>query len=165
MKIKDLTRIALFVAIMIICSYLTVPFAVPFTLQILGVFLAVLVLGKNKGSLAILIYLLLGICGAPVFSGMKGGITAFLTPAGGYLVSFLISGYITGFIYEKTEKNLLSCIAGLVICYICAYSWCFVFYPVKGIFLTMIAPFIIPDILKISIAVYLSNKLKADFTA
>ena len=165
MKIKDLTRIALLVAIMIICSYLTVPFAIPFTLQVLGVFLAVLVLGKNKGSFAILIYLLLGICGVPVFSGMKGGLTAFLTPAGGYLISFLISGYITGFIFGKTGKAFFSCFSGLVICYICAYLWCFMFYPVDGIFLTMIAPFIIPDIIKISIAVYISNKLKAYFTA
>ncbi len=165
MKIKDLTRIALFVAIMIICSYLTVPFAVPFTLQTLGVFLAVLVLGKNKGSLAILIYLLLGVCGVPVFSGMKGGITAFLTPTGGYLVAFFISGYVSGFLLEKTGRKFISCITGLVICYICAYFWCFMFYPIKGIFLTMIAPFIIPDILKISIAVYISNKLKAYFTA
>lgn len=162
MKINDLTRIALFVAIMIICSYLTVPFTVPFTLQTLGVFLAVLVLGKNKGCLAILIYLFLGICGVPVFSGMRGGITAFLSPAGGYLVSFLLCGYITGFIFEKTEKPFFSCLAGLVVCYIGAYLWYVFLYTAKGAFLTVVAPFIIPDILKISIAVYIS---KAYFTA
>ena len=165
MKIKDLTRIAFFVAIMIICSYLTVPFAVPFTLQILGVFLAVLVLGKNKGCFAILIYLLLGACGVPVFSGMRGGITAFLSPAGGYLVSFLISGYITCFVFEKTQKAVFSCFAGLVVCYTGAYIWYALLYTVKGAFLTVVVPFIIPDILKISIAVYLSNKLKAYFAA
>lgn len=165
MKIKNLTRISFFVAIMIICSYLTVPFAVPFTLQILGVFLAVLILGKNKGSLSILIYLLLGICGVPVFSGMKGGISVFLTPAGGYLVSFLLCGYITGFIFEKTGKAFLSCLFGLGICYIGAYFWCFILYSVDEIFLTMIAPFIIPDIIKISIAVYISSKLNAYFSA
>lgn len=162
MKIKDLTRIALFVAIITICSYLIVPFTVPFTLQTLGVFLAVLVLGKNKGSLAILIYLFLGICGVPVFSGMRGGITAFLSPAGGYLVSFLLSGYITGFIFEKTEKAFLSCLAGLVVCYTGAYLWYIFLYTAKGAFLTVVVPFIIPDILKISIAAYIS---KAYFTA
>ena len=162
MKIKDLTRIAFLTAIIIICSYITIPFAVPFTLQTLGVFLSVLVLGKNKGSFAVLIYLLIGIIGVPVFSGMKGGIGVLLSPTGGYLTGFLACAYITGIIYEKTNKPFLSCISGLMVLYTAGTVWFYIVNPVSfvSIIATCILPFIIPDVLKIALAVYIKKVVR-----
>ena len=81
-RTKDIAYIAVFVALLAVCSWITVPTTVPFTLQTLGVFLAVGVLGGQRGTLAILAYLLLGLVGAPVFSGFGGGAGAFFTPSG-----------------------------------------------------------------------------------
>ena len=162
MKIRDLTRIAFFTAVIIICSYIMIPFAVPFTLQTLGIFVSVLVLGKNKGSFAVLIYLLIGIVGVPVFSGMKGGIGVLFAPTGGYIAGFFVCSYISGLMFEKTNKPFLSCIAGLVVLYAIGTCWFYIVNPIeiKSIFLTCIVPFIIPDVLKIVFAVYISKALR-----
>ena len=64
---------------------------VPFTLQTFGVFMAVGVLGGKRGTLAVLVYILLGVVGVPVFAGFSGGIGVLLNTTGGYIVGFLFS--------------------------------------------------------------------------
>ena len=61
--------IAIFAVLMAICSWISIPMSVPFTLQTFGVFLAVGVLGGKRGTLAIVVYVLLGAIGIPVFAG------------------------------------------------------------------------------------------------
>lgn len=162
MKIRDLTRIALFVAIIIICSYIAVPFAVPITMQTMGIFICALYLGRKKGTLAILIYILIGIIGIPVFSGMKGGIGVLLSPTGGYIIGFLLCGYLTGLVFEKTNKAVLSCTLGLISLYTVGTVWFYIVNPVAlwGILSTCVLPFIIPDALKILTAVYIKKVLR-----
>ena len=92
LKTRDLTLIALFAALIAICAWLTVPMPdVPFTMQTFGVFAALLLLGGKRGTLSILLYLLLGAAGLPVFSGFRGGIGSLLGTTGGYLVGFFFS--------------------------------------------------------------------------
>ena len=73
-KTYDMVYIAVFVVVMAICSWISIPATVPFTLQTFGVFLAVGVLGGKRGTLSILVYILLGAVGVPVFAGFSGGI-------------------------------------------------------------------------------------------
>ena len=68
MKTKDLTLMGLCVAILAICSWLTIPATVPFTLQTFAVFFILLVIGGKRGTITILTYILLGLVGVPVFS-------------------------------------------------------------------------------------------------
>ena len=74
-RVKDLTYIAVFTALLAVCAWIAIPTPVQidFTLQTMGVFLAVGVLGGKRGTLSILAYLLLGLVGAPVFAGFSGG--------------------------------------------------------------------------------------------
>ena len=96
MKTKDLTKIALFVAVLTVSAYITVPFVIPFTMQTFAVFLACFMLGGVKAFVAILVYVLLGAIGLPVFPGFKGGAGALLGPTGGYIVGFLFSALVYG---------------------------------------------------------------------
>ena len=93
-KIWDIAYIAMFAAVMAVCSWISVPATVPFTLQTFGVFLAVGTLGGKRGSLAVLTYLLLGAVGAPVFAGFSGGIGCILGSTGGYIIGFLFSALV-----------------------------------------------------------------------
>ncbi len=68
-KTQDLAHICLMTAAIAICSWITIPYVVPFTLQTFGVFVSWELLGGKNGTKAILIYLLLGAIGVPVFSG------------------------------------------------------------------------------------------------
>ena len=67
-KTYDMVYIGVFVVLMAICSWISVPTAVPFTLQTFGVFMAVEMLGGKRGTTAVLLYILLGAVGVPVFA-------------------------------------------------------------------------------------------------
>ena len=85
-KTYDLAYIAIFAVLIAICSWISIPMTVPFTLQTFGVFMAVGVLGGKRGSLAVLVYILLGAIGVPVFAGFSGGLGILLNNTGGYMM-------------------------------------------------------------------------------
>ena len=93
-KTLDMVYIAVFAVLIAICTWISIPAVVPFTMQTFAIFLTVGVLGGKRGSLAILIYLLLGAIGMPVFSGFQSGISAILGKTGGYRIYFFGSYYV-----------------------------------------------------------------------
>lgn len=170
MKTKDLTRVALFAALMAICSWISIPSSVPFTLQTLGVFMSVGLLGKKRGTLAVIVFLLLGLFGLPVFSGFKGGVGVLLGPTGGYLIGFIGTAYLMASILERYGRSavsmLLAMAIGLIVCYAFGTAWFMIVYnKAQGtitLFTTLsmcVFPFIIPDILKIIVSYLLIKKL------
>ena len=88
--VRDMAYIALMAVVIALCSWISVPAAVPFTMQTFAVFCALLLLGGRRGTFAVALYILLGAFGLPVFSGFRGGIGALLGPTGGYIVGFLL---------------------------------------------------------------------------
>ena len=156
-----MTRASLFAALITVCSWLSIPIGdIAFTLQTLGIFLALTVLGGKWGSISIFIYLLLGAAGLPVFSGFRGGFGALLGVTGGYLWGFLLAGVI----YRALERfgNLPALIAAQIGCYACGTAW-FSLYTGGGIGLVLlrcVVPFLIPDALKLVLALHLKNRLK-----
>ena len=87
---RDIAQMALFVALMAVCSWITIPLPwVPITMQVFGVFLALCTLGGQKGTICVFLYILLGAVGAPVFSGFKAGVGVLLGTTGGYIVGFI----------------------------------------------------------------------------
>ena len=76
-KTYDLVYIAVFAVVMAVCSWISIPAQVPFTLQTFGVFMAVGVLGGKRGTLAVLVYVLLG----AVEEGTKGGRSSYFVDA------------------------------------------------------------------------------------
>jgi biotin transport system substrate-specific component len=81
---------------------LPLPFSpVPITGQTLAVLLVGALLGSRRGSLSLLLYLLEGLAGLPVFAGGTGGSLVLLGPRGGYLLGFVAAAYLTGLLAEK----------------------------------------------------------------
>lgn len=158
---KYMTRAALFAALTAICAWISIPVAdIGFTMQTFGVFLTLGVLGGKWGTVSILIYLLLGTVGMPVFSGFRGGMGMLLGVTGGYLWGFLFSG-LTYWLLERFGK-LPAMIAAMAVCYLCGSLW-FHIYAGGGIGLILlrcVVPFLIPDGLKILLAHSLSRRLR-----
>lgn len=168
----DMSYIALFTVVIAVCSWISVPATVPFTLQTFGIFLAVGVLGGKRGTLSVFIYLLLGIIGIPVFAGFKGGIGCILGSTGGYIIGFLFSAltmWATERLWGKYKWMLaLSMLLGLLVCYTIGTAWFIMIYTrttgTIGIWTALgwcVFPYIIPDIIKIVIALALRKKLSA----
>ncbi|MBD9386188.1 biotin transporter BioY [Agrobacterium sp. AGB01] len=105
MKTRDLVLIALFSAIIIALGLLPpIPVAiipVPITAQSLGVMLAGVVLGAKRGTLAVLLTILIAAIGLPVLSGGRGGLSIFNTPTTGYLIGWIFAAFVTGYLSEK----------------------------------------------------------------
>ena len=121
MKTRNLVLTGIMAALLAICAWISIPTAVPFTLQTMGVFLAVGILGGKLGSLSVGVYLALGAVGLPVFAGFSGGVGAFVGMTGGYLWAFLPMAYLCGLGAAQGKKlvALALGVAGLAVCHVC----------------------------------------------
>ena len=92
-----------FTALMAVCSFITIPLGftpIPINLATLGVFLTGGILGKKYGSISLIVYILLGAVGVPVFAGFKGGLGVLAGPTGGYIIGYLAAAFLTGLLVE-----------------------------------------------------------------
>ena len=169
--LRRMARIAMMTVVICLCAWLTVPFTVPFTMQTFGVFAALLLLGGGDGTAAIGLYLLLGCVGLPVFSGFSGGPGHLLGPTGGYLLGFLF----TGLAHILVGKRIARCAAAArvallfaehALCYLVGTLWFVTVMGSRGTpcdFFTAlglcVAPYILPDLVKIGLADFVSRRV------
>ncbi|OCA90784.1 BioY family transporter [Bacillus sp. FJAT-27225] len=107
LKLRKMILAALFAAITAVFAQISIPMPlVPFTGQTLAIGLAATILGARYGTLSILLYLALGAAGVPVFAEMKSGVAILVGPTGGFLVGFIPTVFIIGFIIEKTKLSV-----------------------------------------------------------
>ena len=171
--IYDLVLISISAALITICSWISIPIGpVPFTLQTMGILAVMLTVGGRRGTLAILVYLAMGACGVPVFAGFKGGIMSFAGPTGGFLIGFVIAALVYWLLEKLIFKRLMTTtvktwIFGAVnsvlfeiVMYITGIIWFMTVYAAQngpvglGTVMTLcVVPFIIPDIVKLIVAV------------
>lgn len=170
-KTRDIVYMSVFTAMVSICSWISIPASIPFTLQTMGVFTTVGLLGGKRGTLTVLTYILLGAIGVPVFAGLTGGISVLLGTTGGYIIGFLLSALLMWGIETIMGRNQIvlafSMIAGLIVCYVFGTAWFMLIYTqhsgVIGLSTVLglcVIPFIIPDLIKIGVALFLTNRLK-----
>ncbi|WP_159038583.1 biotin transporter BioY [Brumimicrobium mesophilum] len=81
---------------------------IPVTGQTLAVLLVAYVLGLKEGTITILLYLIIGLVGLPVFADGGNGISAFTGNSGGYLIGFLFGGILTGFLSERFRNTFVN---------------------------------------------------------
>ena len=106
----DLAYIALFAVLMALCAWITVPLPKPlvqFTMQTFAMFMALLVLGGRRGLYAMVVYLLLGAVGMPVFSGFRGGMGVLLDTTGGYIIGFVAAALVYWLVTARLGESLL----------------------------------------------------------
>lgn len=170
-KTRDIVYMSVFTAMISICSWISIPASIPFTLQTMGVFTTVGLLGGKRGTLTVLTYILLGAIGIPVFAGFTGGISVLLGTTGGYIMGFLLSALLMWGIETIMGRNQIvlafSMVAGLIVCYVFGTAWFMLIYTqhsgVIGLSTVLglcVIPFIIPDLIKIGVALFLTNRLK-----
>ena len=167
----DIVYAGLFAVLIAICAWISIPAAVPFTLQTFGVFMAVQVLGGRRGTLAVLVYILLGAVGVPVFAGFSGGMGILLGSTGGYIVGFLFSALVIWAAERLPRKGrvteILAMLAGLLVCYAFGTIWFMAVYSRTNGAVSLgtvlgwcVLPFIIPDLIKIALVCILAPRIR-----
>ena len=174
----DLTVIAISAALITICSWLSIQIGpVPVTLQTLAILAVLLTMGGRRGTLAIVVYLALGLVGVPVFSGFKGGPAAFAGPTGGFLLGFIAAALVYWLLEKLFFARLMTTkkrrfvfgIVGSVIFELVTYAfgviWFMTVYAAQtgpvglGTVLSWcVIPFIIPDLIKIAAASVIGSR-------
>lgn len=172
MKIRDMVLCALFTALMCLCAWITVPISdIALTMQTFALFLTLGLLGGKRGSIVCLVYLLLGAVGLPVFSGFRGGLGALLGATGGYLWGFAVAALIywlfTALWGESLPVRLLAFGIGLLALYAAGTVWFLHIYAqnsaplgIAAVIVKCVLPYILPDFIKLAVALPLIRKLK-----
>ena len=168
MTAKELCYIAIAVALLAVCSWISIPFGnIPITLQTLVLFLIVGLFGIRRSILAVCAYLALGFFGVPVFALFSGGIGKLFTPTGGFLIGFLAATPIMGLLYRgKLWQKAVALALGMLVYNLFGVVWFCVLYTgfsAGGLWtaiLTCVLPYLPFDVIKIAIALVLAEQLK-----
>ena len=122
--VKNMCYVGLFTAVIAIMAQISIPMplGVPMTMQTFAITLAAIILGAQLSTISSLIYILLGAIGLPVLAGFSGGISKFVGPTGGFLISFPIMAFIIGYAVDHRSAFkgafVIGLIAGTVVNYI-----------------------------------------------
>lgn len=122
--VKNMCYVGLFTAVIAIMAQISIPMplGVPMTMQTFAITLAAIILGAKLSTISSLIYILLGAIGLPVLAGFSGGISKFVGPTGGFLISFPIMAFIIGYAVDHRSAFkgafVIGLIAGTVVNYI-----------------------------------------------
>ena len=169
--LRDISLIAMFAAVIAVCSWISIPLAVPLTMQTFAVFLAGLMLGPRRAVAAVGVYILLGAAGLPVFAGFNAGAGVLLGSTGGYIIGFVFTALLSGAAGSRFSgsgwKMMLLMLLGLLICYAFGTAWFIVVYArqsgpvgVTTALAWCVFPYIVPDILKMLLAVTVMRRFR-----
>ena len=164
-NVKKLTFCALMAALTAVCAQLTIPLpgGVPLTMQIFAVALTGYLLGPKYGAIAMLVYLLLGAVGAPVFSSFRGGFYVLVGKTGGYLWSYPAMAALCGCSALGKGKVLrwFWGVPGLLLCHLCGVLQ--IYLMTGGAFLPLAMAYSIPflpkDLFSVAAAALLAQRL------
>lgn len=168
-KINELLYIAMTTALIMLCGLISVPFgAISLTLQLFGIYFALFFLGGRRATACVLLYLIIGSIGLPVFSGFRGGVSMLFSATGGYLFGFLFSSLLFWFLEVVIGKNnlarLTSSVASLLLLYAIGSAWYSVIYlggieNILAAILSTVLPFMMLDAVKIILAYIVSQRI------
>ena len=169
LKIKDITMMAIFLALLIVASKISFNIGpIPVTLQTLALALIGFILGPYKGIMVIITYLVMGIIGIPVFS-QGGGFDYVFKPSFGYIIGFIPMVFLIGFgrnFQNKSVKYLFGML-GLIIDYLIGVIYMYLIMKyylhiskdVLALINAGVLPFIIKDTLSMILAAMVYERL------
>jgi biotin transport system substrate-specific component len=168
---KEMTLTGLFTALTAIGAFISLPFGpVPITLQTLFVLLGGVVLGPKLGALSQIVYVILGLVGIPIFTGLSGGLQSIMKPSFGFLLGFIVAAYVVGTIVNfklEFKRVLFATVVGTMITYLIGLPYMYfimnrvlnmglTFYEVFKLGCLMFIP---GDVIKLTVASLVGIKL------
>ncbi len=167
-KIRNLCLTALFAALLSVSALVAIPLAVPITLQTLVLFSSMFILGGRRTSVSVLLYIIIGAVGVPVFSGFSGGVARLLDATGGYIFGMLLAAFTYWLLELLLPRagafSLISVSISLLIIYAAGTLWYAFVYAggaesLGAVFTVCVLPFILPDTVKLALAYVIAKRM------
>lgn len=169
LQTKEMAVTAVMTAVICILGpwALNIPISpVPISLCSMGIYFALYVLGLKLGTISVLLYVLLGAVGVPVFSNFSGGMAKLLGPTGGYIIGYIFLALICGFFIQKYPEKLALHILGFVLGTLVLYAFGTAWLKFQtgmtfpAALMAGVIPYIPGDIVKLIIAIALAIPLR-----
>jgi biotin transport system substrate-specific component len=167
MSTRQLALIGVMSAVTCVLGPLSLPIGlVPISFTNLAIYIAVYALGKKRGTISYIVYLLIGLVGLPVFSGFSGGFAKLAGPTGGYLIGFIFMAFISGIFIDKFSNKIYMCFLGMILGTIATYLFgtAWLAYVAKMPFTKAlyagVIPFIPGDLVKMIIASIIGPQIR-----
>lgn len=168
-KLRGMVMCALFGALICICAPWAVPFTVPITLATFAVYVTAATLGIRRSVPSVLLYIVIGTVGMPVFSGFRGGIASLAGPTGGFIIGYIPCALICALTADLWNgrrgaviANMVGMTVGTVVLYVVGAAW-YMLTTNTGFCVAVsvcILPFLAGDAVKIAVAAILSVSLR-----
>lgn len=167
----NLTYCALGAALMAVCAMISIPAAVPYTLQTFALYFLIRFLGGAGTIKALAVYVLMGLIGLPVFSGLRGGAGVLFGATGGYIIGFFFPALCAWlwekWLHQKKAAFYAAAMLGLLLCYAFGTGWFLIVYARGAAPMALskalglcVTPFILPDLVKAALGIALGARLK-----
>ena len=165
LSVREMIMVGVGAALMAVFSQLSIPLpSVPLTLQVFGVVIISVILGKKLGTLSIIVFMLLGAIGLPVFASFTGGLNIITGATGGYIIGFVFMAFMIGYFIEKDKKSL-ACIGaylGLAVDYVFGVLQLKLLMglTLEGALVAGLYPFIIKDLILTALGVMVALSIR-----
>ena len=167
-KTKKTVMTGLCSAVLCIVSPFVIPIPispVPISLAPCVVFVSAFILPPVQCTLSVLVYLMLGAVGLPVFAGFTGGVGVIAGPTGGYIIGYLAAAFTASFFNSIADKKIISfagMLTGLAVMYITGTIWfCFSQkVSIVSALMVCVIPYLIGDVIKITAALFIGGKIR-----
>lgn len=163
MKTKEMSQCALFAVLIAIASQIQIPLPlVPINGALLAVHCCAILLPPKSAVLSVIVYLLLGAIGLPVFSGFTAGVGILVGATGGYLIGYLVSVGVSSWLIQRHFPTMLALAIGVLLCYSVGTIW-FMQVTKMGLIASLgycVFPFLIGDAIKIIVAKAITDRMK-----
>ena len=164
---------AIFAALICIAGPIAVPLPgmVPISLGTFAIYLAGAMLGAKRGTISVIVYILLGTVGLPVFTYFTGGFAKLLGPTGGYIVGYIPLVLLTGIFSDMQSKKHWTIPAGMVLGTAVMYAFATAWYmimsgtPLGAAIMSCVVPFLIGDGIKIALTTAIAVPLRSRLNA
>jgi len=172
LKTKKLAMTSVMAALMCLAGMLVhwAPALVPFSVLPVFVYISGLILGAEYASMAMIVYLVLGLFGLPVFAAAPfGGLGYILKPTFGFLLGYIAAAYVVGRVYREGSlwRAIVGVLLGLIVLYIFGLSYLYIILQwvlhrstsIVGVLMIGFVPFILGDLIKAGIAVWVGQEV------
>lgn len=166
--VREMVFIAICAALICVLAPISVPVgAIPISLGTFAIYFSAALLGGKRGTIAVIVYIMLGVVGLPVFTAMRGGAAVLFGATGGYIIGYIPLAFLTGVFSDMRSKlhwtMPLGMVLGTVVMYTFATAWYMIINgcTLAAALLACAVPFLVFDAVKMVLATLLAVVLRS----